>query len=337
MSSDVPYAPARWLPGAHAMTVFASLARVFPRPRPRRERLELADGDFVDLDRYTPSRAAGDEPPPYAVRDPPVLVVCHGLEGSSRAPYVRGLVAFALTRGLAPVAMNFRGCSGTQNRLARSYHSGETGDLAAVVDRLAAERPARPILLAGFSLGGNVVVKYVGERGDGLPAEVRAAAAISVPFDLERSARALDAPGFWSAVYRERFLRRLRAKARDKARRFPGAFDARAAARARTFAEFDAVVTAPLHGFPSAEVYWRTCSSGRFLAGVRRPLLALSALDDPIVPAATIPVAAARENPLVTLETTQAGGHVAFVAGSPFWPSFWAERRAVDFLAAAAR
>jgi uncharacterized protein len=327
---DVPYAPARWLPGAHAMTVFASVARVFPRPRARRERLELADGDFVDLDRYLPSS-------PYTpAGDAPVLVVCHGLEGSSRAPYVRGLVAVGLTRGLAPVAMNFRGCSGEPNRLARSYHSGETGDLAAVVDRLAAERPGRPILLAGFSLGANVVVKYVGERGDRLPPEVRAAAAISVPFDLERSARALDAPGFWNAIYRERFLRQLRAKARAKARRFPGTFDARAAARARTFAEFDAAVTAPLHGFPSAEVYWRTCSSGRFLAGVRRPLLALSAVDDPIVPAATIPVEAARENPLVTLETTEAGGHVAFVAGSPFWPSFWAERRAVDFLAAAA-
>jgi uncharacterized protein len=327
---DVPYAPARWLPGAHAMTVFASVARVFPRPRARRERLELADGDFVDLDRYLPSS-------PYTpAGDAPVLVVCHGLEGSSRAPYVRGLVAVALTRGLAPAAMNFRGCSGEPNRLARSYHSGETGDLAAVVDRLAAERPGRPILLAGFSLGANVVVKYVGERGDRLPPEVRAAAAISVPFDLERSARALDAPGFWNAIYRERFLRQLRAKARAKARRFPGTFDARAAARARTFAEFDAAVTAPLHGFPSAEVYWRTCSSGRFLAGVRRPLLALSAVDDPIVPAATIPVEAARENPLVTLETTEAGGHVAFVAGSPFWPSFWAERRAVDFLAAAA-
>jgi predicted alpha/beta-fold hydrolase len=328
MTPGLPYAPARWLPGAHAMTVFASIARVFPRPRARRERLELPDGDFLDVDRYAPPRppAAGDEP---------VLVICHGLEGSSRAPYVRGLVAVALTRGLAPVAMNFRSCSGVPNRLARSYHSGETGDLAHVVDALAAERPGRPVLLAGFSLGANVIVKYVGERGDALPPEVRAAAAISAPFDLERSARALDAPGFWNAVYRERFLRRLRVKAREKARRFPGTFDARAALRARTFAEFDEAVTAPLHGFPSAEVYWRTCSSGRFLAGVRRPLLALSSLDDPIVPAATIPVEAARANPAVTLETTEAGGHVAFVAGSPFWPSFWAERRAVDFLAAA--
>jgi predicted alpha/beta-fold hydrolase len=347
MSALPPYAPARWLRGAHAMTVFASVARVFPRPSARRERWELPDGDFLDVDRYAapsterrapapspqpspPARAGGGGDP----RDAPVLVVCHGLEASSRAPYVRGLVGVALARGLGVLAMNFRSCSGEPNRLARFYHSGETGDLAHVVERLAAERPGRPIVIAGFSLGGNVVVKYVGERGDALPPEVRAAAGISVPFDLEGSARAIDGPGFWSAIYRERFLRRLRAKAAEKARRFPGAFDARSAARARRFAEFDAAVTAPVHGFPSAEVYWRTCSSGRFLAGVRRPLLAVSSLDDPIVPAATIPVQAARANPRVTLETTEAGGHVAFVAGSPFWPSFWAERRAVDFLAA---
>jgi hypothetical protein len=309
------------------MTVFASVARVFPRPAARRERWELPDGDFLDVDRYRPPGAtAGD--------DPPVLVVCHGLEGSSRAPYVRGLVAVALSRGLAALAMNFRGCSGELNRLARFYHSGETGDLAHVIERLAAERPGRPLLVAGFSLGGNVVVKYVGERGDALPPEVRGAAGISVPFDLERSARAIDGPGFWNAVYRERFLRRLRRKAVAKARRFPDAYDAAAAARARTFADFDEAVTSRLHGFASAQEYWRICSSGHFLDGVRRPLLALASLDDPIVPAGSIPVEAARANPSITLETTEAGGHVAFVAGWPFWPSFWAEKRAVEFLAA---
>jgi predicted alpha/beta-fold hydrolase len=308
------------------MTVFASVARPFPRPRGVRERWELPDGDFLDVDRFeAPGGARGE--------GPPVLIVCHGLEGSSRAPYVRGLVALALARGLSALALNFRGCSGEPNRLARNYHSGETGDLAYAAGRLAAESPGRPVLLAGFSLGGNVVAKWLGERGDDLPAEVRGGAVISVPFDLERSARAMDGPGFWNFVYRERFMRRLRAKAADKARRFPGAFDAAAAARARTFAEFDGAVTAPVFGFASAEDYWHRSSSGPLLAGVRRPLLALSSLDDPIVPAETVPVAAARGNPAVRLETTDAGGHVAFVAGSPFWPSFWAERRAVDFLA----
>lgn len=325
-----PYTPASWLPGANAMTVFASVARPLPRPVARRERWELPDGDFLDLDRSTP--------PGRDARDGvPLLVVCHGLEGSSRAPYVRGIVAEALSRGLGAVAINFRGCSGEPNRLARNYHSGETGDLAHVVERLVRDRPGRPLLLAGFSLGGNVVAKYLGERGDGLPAEVRGAAAISVPFDLARSARAMDGPGFWSFVYRERFLRRLRRKAAEKARRHPGAFDARAAAASRTFAEFDEAVTAPVFGFASAAEYWRLSSSGPFLAGVRRPLLALSSLDDPIVPADTLPEREARANPLVRLETTAAGGHVAFVAGTPLRPTFWAERRAVEFLAGLVR
>jgi predicted alpha/beta-fold hydrolase len=310
------------------MTVFASVARVFPRPRAHRERWELPDGDFLDVDRYEARGGAADTA---------VAVVCHGLEGSSRAPYVRGLVALALSRDLAALALNFRGCSGTPNRLARNYHSGETGDLSYAVARLAAERPGRPILLAGFSLGGNVVVKYLGERGADLPAEVRGGAAISVPFDLAASARAVDGPGFWNWVYRERFMRRLRRKALEKARRFPDAIDGAAVARARTFAEFDELVTARLFGFASADDYWRRSSSGPFLAGVRRPLLALSSLDDPIVPAETIPAAAAKANPHVTLEATQAGGHVAFVSGAPFWPSYWAERRAVEFLARLAR
>lgn len=329
------YAPARWLPGANAMTVFASVARVLPRPRARRERWELPDGDFLDLDRFEPPRAL--RPGADGPREGSVLVVCHGLEGSSRAPYVRGLIGLALSTGLSAVALNFRGCSGEPNRLPRSYHSGETGDLALLVDRLAAERPGRPIVLAGFSLGGNVVVKYLGERGERLPEEVRGAAAISVPFDLEGSARSIDGPGFWNWVYRERFMRRLRRKAAEKARRFPGAFDAARAAAARTFAEFDAAVTAPLHGFASAEAYWRESSAGPFLAGVRRPLLAIASLDDPIVPAATVPAPEARKSPHVTVETVAAGGHVAFVSGWPFWPSFWAERRAVEFLAPLAR
>jgi predicted alpha/beta-fold hydrolase len=265
-----------------------------------------------------------------------VLLVLHGLEGSSRAPYVRGLVAVALARGLGAVALNFRGCSGEPNRLPRSYHSGDTGDLAFAVDRLAAERAGRPLVLAGFSLGGNVVVKYLGERGDAMPPEVRGGAGVSVPFDLAASARALDGPGFWNWVYRERFLRRLRAKTAEKARRFPGALDARAALSARSFAEFDDRVTAPLNGFAGAEDYWRRASSGPFLPGVRRPLLALSSLDDPIVPARTIPAALARANPHVVLETTDAGGHVAFVSGGPFWPSFFAESRVVEFLSSCA-
>lgn len=327
---DVPrpaddYAPARWLPGAHAMTVFASVGRVLPRLAVRRERWELPDGDFLDLDRTT------GLPP-----DAPLAVLCHGLEGSSTAPYVRGLARALAERGVASLALNFRTCGGEPNRLARTYHSGETGDLAHVVERLAAERPGRALLVAGFSLGGNVVVKYLGERGDALPAALRGGAAISVPFDLAAASRRLDGPGRLMWIYRERFIRRLRRKAARKAATHPGTFDAAAVARATTFAEFDELMTAPLHGFASRDDYYARASSGQFLPGVRRPLLALSAADDPMVPEASLPVALAAASPAVRLVVTAQGGHTAFVDGLPLRPGFWAERTAADYLASLA-
>jgi len=319
-----PFQPARWLPGPHLATVFASVARPLVRPCYRRERWELPDGDFLDVDRI--------DGPPAA----PLLVVSHGLEGSSRAPYARGLAAEAARRGLAVAAWNFRGCSGTPNRLLRQYHSGDTEDLSQVVARLAAEAPGRTLFLCGFSLGANQIVKWLGERGDDLPPEVRAAAAVSTPFDLAACARALDGEGLWPWLYRERFLRRLRRKALAKAREHPAAIDAARVRRARTFSDYDALVTAPVHGFAGAEDYWHKSSSGEFVGAVRRPLLLLSAADDPLVPRSSLPEAAARGNPSVTLEITAAGGHVAFVAGPPWSPRYWAEARVLDFFSAAA-
>ena len=172
------------------------------------------------------------------------VVFCHGLEGSSKAGYVRGLARELRARGLGAVALNFRSCSGEPNRLPRFYHSGDTGDLAFVIERLRAEQPGRVLGLAGFSLGGNVVAKYLGERGDAVPPEVRAGAVVSVPFDLALCARNLDGPDLMARVYRERFLRRLRAKVLLKSRRFP-TLPTAAAQRARTFREFDEAVTAP--------------------------------------------------------------------------------------------
>ncbi|HZZ84728.1 MAG TPA: alpha/beta fold hydrolase [Anaeromyxobacteraceae bacterium] len=319
------FSPARWLPGPHLQTVWSSLGRRPARLASALERLELPDGDFVDLERFAgPSPAA------------PVLVICHGLEGSSRAPYVRGLAREALGRGFAAVALNFRGCSGEPNRLPRFYHSGDTGDLAFLVERLRAEAPGRPISLAGFSLGGNVVAKYLADGGDALPAEVKAAAVISVPFDLARCAAAIDGRGPMQLVYRERFLRRLRQKAAEKARRFPGAADWGAARVARSFFEIDDRLTAPLHGFASAADYWARSSSGPRLGAVRRPLLAISAEDDPIAPGAGLALAAARSNPALTLTVVPAGGHVGFIAGAPWRPAFWAEAEAARWLAARA-
>ena len=319
------YTPACWLPGPHLMTLFARLARGPAGLAPRRERWELDDGDFLDVDRHGDLAA-------------PVVVILHGLEGSSRAPYVLRLVSACAARGLSAVAVNFRGCSGERNRLPRLYHSGETTDLARVVDRLATERPGRPLGVAGFSLGGNVVAKWLGERGDALPAEVRAGAVISAPFDLARCADAIDGPGGMARLYRARFLRTLRAKALDKTRRFEGLpFTAAEVRACHTFARFDDVVTSRLHGFEGARDYWTRSSSGRALAGLRRPLLAIAAEDDPIVPGDTLPLEAARGSQALTLETYPAGGHVGFVSGRPWRFEFFAEARAAAYLAEALR
>lgn len=318
----VAFAPARWLPNRHLMTIAASLVRFPDRLSPRRTRWELADGDFLDVDRLD-------------VRDPeaPLVVVCHGLEGSSRSGYVLGVMARAHARGLAVAALNFRGCSGELNRLPRLYHSGETADLAHAVERLIEERPRRRIGLVGFSLGGNVVAKYLGERGADVPENVRAAAVISVPFQLEGCCDALDGPGALARMYRTRFLRTLVPKALAKARRFPGALDEARLARVRSLRDYDDAVTAPLHGFTGAADYYARSSSGPLLPGVRRPLLAISAEDDPFVPGPTLPIGALHGNPHVTALVSPAGGHVAFVSGPPWDPRRWAEDRAVEFLA----
>jgi predicted alpha/beta-fold hydrolase len=314
------YVAARWLPNRHLMTIYASVARLPLRLPARRERWELPDGDFLDVDRLDAPAGA------------PLVIVCHGLEGSSRAGYVRGVLAGLRAHGLAALAMNFRSCSGEPNRLLRSYHSGETGDLAHVIDRVRAEQPGRSLALCGFSLGGNVITKYLGERGPAAPSEIRAAAVISVPFDLDGCCSALDGPGVAAWIYRERFLRQLRGKALGKAKRF-GELDAGRARAARTLREFDDAVTAPVHGFASAADYYARSSSAGFLDRVSRPLLAIHAEDDPFIPPATVPRDALAANRHITFESSAQGGHVAFVHGPPWRPRRHAESRAVAFLA----
>lgn len=317
------FSPSRWLQNRHLMTITASLVRVPPRLQAYRERWELPDGDFLDVDRLD-----GASP------DAPVVLICHGLEGSSQAGYVLGVMQQARARGLACVALNFRSCSGEPNRLPRFYHSGETSDLTYVIDRLLSERPGRSLGLVGFSLGGNVVAKYLGERGEAAPDGVRAAAVISVPFDLAQCCAAIDGSDLASYVYRERFLRRLRPKALAKARRFPGLLDEERVRRVRSLREFDDAVTAPLHGFAGAADYYARSSSGPLLTQVRRPLLVISAEDDPFVPGSTLPLRALRENSYVTAQVSAAGGHVAFLSGPPWALRRWAEEQAAEFIAA---
>jgi predicted alpha/beta-fold hydrolase len=261
--------------------------------------------------------------------------VLHGLEGTIRSHYLQGVLGAAARRGWSADALIFRTCNGETTQAPRLYHSGETTDLALVVERLVHEQPGQPLALAGFSLGGNVLLKWLGERGNELPTEVRAAAAVSVPFDLERGSRFIER-GF-ARVYTRHFLRTLRSKARVKLERDPGLFDASALERARTLFEFDDAVTAPVHGFENAADYYRRSSSLGFLSSIRRPTLLLSAYDDPFLPPAVLREVErlARGNPHVTIEFHQRGGHVGFISGHVPWaPRYYAEERVLEFLEA---
>jgi len=265
----------------------------------------------------------------------PLLLVLHGLEGSSKSHYVVGLTRQALARGWRAVTLNFRSCSGELNRLLPFYHSGHTADLDEIVRMLVAREPGLRIGAVGVSLGGNVLLKWLGEREGGVPDEVAGAVAISVPFDLAPCAQALDR-GFCRLVYATNFLETMRAKVRLKADRDPGlreVIDLALALRAKTFAEYDRAVTAPLNGFADERDYWTRASSAPYLRRIRRPTLLVNALDDPIVPREALPDPAELP-PWVRAEYIPHGGHAGFLEGR--WPwriRSWAERRAVEFLA----
>jgi predicted alpha/beta-fold hydrolase len=312
-----------WLANPHLQTLWGKAARRDRLVATRAERWELPDGDFLDLERLDAPGGA------------PHLLLLHGLEGTPASHYVRSAFLEAARRGWGATLLIFRGCSGTMNRARRMYHSGETTDLDHVVRRLAGEDAARAIVIAGFSLGGNVTLKWLGEQGAAAPAAVRAAAVASVPFDLARGSRHLER-GF-ARVYTRAFLRTLVRKAEAKVAQHPDVpVDLAAARAARTLWAFDDAVTAPLHGFPDAETYYARSSSLGYLAGIRRPVLCLSAVDDPFVPPAVLDdvAAVARTQAHLTLDFPARGGHVGFVGGAlPWRPVYFAERRMVDWLA----
>ena len=264
----------------------------------------------------------------------PRLVLLHGLEGTIRSHYLSGLLDQARRRGWAANVLIFRGCNGEVNRVRRLYHSGETTDIDFVVRRLIDEDPARPIVLAGVSLGGNVLLKWLGEQGDDVPLQVRGAVAVSVPYDLEAGARRIER-GF-SRVYTWHFLRTLRDKARRKLVRFPDLFDRERLDSARTLFEFDDAITAPVHGFGGAHDYYSRSSSINFLGRIRVPTLLLSAQDDPFLPREVLDTVLmmARLNPHIAVEFHQRGGHVGFVSGRVPWrTTYYAEQRVLSFLA----
>lgn len=326
-SSEYTYAPAWWVPGAHLQTLWGKLARRTPRVDTRSEHWTTPDGDEVEIRRL--------DPPAGSPADTPRLLLLHGLEGTIDSVYLLGTLSQARRRGWAADVLIFRTCNGRMNGARRMYHSGETTDLDFVVRRLVTEHPAQPLVLAGFSLGGNVLLKWLGEQATEVPSQVRGAAAVSVPYDLERGSRHIE-HGF-ARVYGRHFLRTLRAKARAKLRLHPGLFDGDALERATSLFAFDDVVTAPVHGFQSAVDYYARSSSINFLEGIRHPSLLLSARNDPFLPPQVLDdvAAVALSNSCLHVEIHESGGHVGFVSGlNPFRPTYYAEWRVVEFLSA---
>ena len=307
-----------WARNPHLQTILPKWLRRAPA-RFTQERFELPDGDFVDLAWSTGSHR--DEQP--------LIVLFHGLEGSIHSHYVKGLFAHLQRQGNEAVLMHFRGCSGEPNRLLQAYHSGAIEDAQTVIAELERRFPGRPLVAIGYSLGGNMLVNLLARA---CPAPLKAAVVVSAPLQLASCADRVN-QGF-SRVYQNYLLRTMRTNLQSKIRR-------QSAARARwqptqitriaTLREFDELVTAPLHGFESADHYYQTCSGLSLLARIPIPTLVIHAADDPFMTDAVIP-AAEQLSPLVRYELSRQGGHVGFLHGSPWRPRFWLDERISQWL-----
>lgn len=318
------FRPVWWLNSPHLQTIYPALFRRIALPSGvQRERLETADGDFLDIDWL--------ENP-----DRPLVILLHGLAGSSRSGYIQGLQHSLLAAGFATVALNFRGCSGEMNRMARCYHSGETEDIDFLYNTLRQRFPQRQMAAIGFSLGGNVLLKWLGEQGDKL--DLSAAVAVSVPLLLNECADKLDR-GF-SRLYRDYLLRELKAYMRVKTKHLQRIGQQAQAEKIlqlgdlsgiKSFWQYDDKVVAGLHGFKDAHDYYQRSSSRQFLKHIRVPTLVLQAKDDPFMTERVLPTNAELSDQ-VRLEICAGGGHVGFVAGG-FRPEYWLEKRIDCFLA----
>lgn len=306
------YRPPAFLPGGHLQTIHPALCRRVRPVTQRRERLELPDGDFLDLD----WAAEGGKR---------LAILSHGLEADSKAPYIQGMAAALRERGWDVLAWNYRGCSGEMNRLLPFYHSGASHDLHEVVQHALAAHPAERIDLIGFSLGGNMTLKYLGERD--VDPRLHRAVAFSVPCDLACSSQRLSTRT--NRLYMDRFLRSLRRKLIAKKPSFPGEIDLTGIGKVRNFRQFDDRFTAPLHGFRDAEDYWARASSRPFLSRIRIPALLVNAANDPFLGPGCFPREEARESECFHLEVPTDGGHVGFSGASG---GYWSEKRAIEFL-----
>lgn len=275
------------------------------------------DGDFLDLDWARDSTSSK------------LAILTHGLEGRSSGNYTQGMATALVRSGWNALAWNFRGCSGEPNRSLKSYHSGATGELQTVLDHVIATTKYEYIALVGFSLGGNLTLKYLGDQGRAIDPRICGSVCLSVPCDLASSAKQLE---HWqNRIYMARFMRSLRAKIREKAVRYPGALDLNGLDTMRTFAEFDDRYTGPIHGFEGAEDYWMQCSCRHVINQIAVPTLLINALNDPFLTPKCFPHEAAKANPNFHLETPKCGGHLGFVEFND-QNEYWSERRTVAFL-----
>lgn len=306
------YKPAWWLPGPHLQTIWPSLFRkAATNIQIERERIELYDGDFIDIDWV----GKGDLGP--------LVLVLHGFEGSVESHYGTSMLAAIRNQGWRGAFIHFRGCSGEPNRLPRGYHSGETTDFSYIVRMLREREPATTMAAIGYSLGGNVLLKWLGETGEANP--LKAAVAVSVPFELHKAVGRIQS-GF-SQVYQWYFLRCLRKRLATKIRVVAPHIDEKVLLAAKTIKDFDEGYTAPLHGFKGADDYYSQSSSRQFLKDIHVPTLLLHAKDDPFMTEDTVPEIH-ELSPHVTLELMERGGHVGFVAGgNPWRPRYWLDER----------
>ncbi len=318
MALAAAYRPPPWLPGGHLQTIYSYFrARRVPVPAFVRQRWETPDGDFIDVDRL---RGAPDAP---------LIALFHGLEGSSASHYVRLLAGPIAQQGWRLAVAHFRGCSGEPNRLPRAYHSGDSAEVGWMLRQFAAETPQAQLAAIGVSLGGNALLKFLGETGSEAQTVLRCAVAVSAPMDLMAAGNAL-CRGV-NRIYGRAFLATLKKKGIDKAARFPGLIDAERVRRARTLREFDDVVTAPLHGFRDTDDYWKRSSSKPWLRQVRVPALLLNARNDPFMPHEALPRAEELSS-CIECEYTHGGGHVGFVEGGFPGHFEWFAQRIIAFV-----
>ena len=300
----------------HFQTIYTSVIRNVGSIDYQRERITTPDQDFLDLDWST-------------VGSRRLVLVLHGLEGSSFSKYIISTIKCCNHEGWDAVALNFRGCSGEPNRLLRTYHIGETGDLDVVIKHLVAKRQYDEIAIVGFSLGGNVALKYLGERSSWVHPQVRKAVAVSVPCELTTSIECIDS--WYNYIYRRSFLDNIKAKLRLKAKLFPNQFLPESMFHAKTFYDFDDLYTSIIHDFEGADDFYKKSSSLQFIPNITIPTLLINAADDSFLSSECYPVNLAKEMPNFFLEIPENGGHVGFIAFNDDG-FYWIEKRILEFL-----